>query len=85
MKDLLRNKCFILASLLVVGLAIQFWAGSRLPALDQKAMMAGSAAIEPLAFDTVFVVQADDPVWEKIVYGFVNWAKVKTLLRRASN
>ena len=75
MKDLLRNKCFILASLLVVGIAIQFWAGSRLPALDQKAMMAGSAAIEPLAFDTVFVVQADDPVWEKIVYGFVNWAK----------
>jgi uncharacterized membrane protein YraQ (UPF0718 family) len=75
MKDLLRNKCFILTGLLVVGIAIQFWAGSRLPALDQKAMMAGTAAIEPLAFDTVFVVQDDDPVWEKIVYGFVNWAK----------
>jgi uncharacterized membrane protein YraQ (UPF0718 family) len=75
MKALLRNKCFVLACLLVVGIAIQFWAGSRLPALDQKAMMAGSAAIEPLAFDTVFVVQDDDPIWQKVVYGFVNWAK----------
>ncbi len=75
MKALLRNKCFILACLLVAGIAVQFWTGSRLPALDQKAMMAGSAAIEPLAFDTVFVVQDEDPVWKKIVYGFVNWAK----------
>ncbi len=75
MKDLLRNKAFILASLLVIGIAIQFWAGSRIPALDQKALMAGSAAIEPLAFDTVFVVQDEDPDWEKIVFGFINWAK----------
>jgi uncharacterized membrane protein YraQ (UPF0718 family) len=75
MKELLRNKCFILAALAVIGIAVQFWAGSRLPALDQKAMMAGTAAIEPLAFDTVFVVQDDDPIWQKIVYGFVNWAK----------
>jgi uncharacterized membrane protein YraQ (UPF0718 family) len=75
MMSLLRNKAFVLASVLLVGIAIQFWVGSRVPALDQKALMAGTAAIEPLAFDTVFVVQAEDPVWKKITFGFVNWAK----------
>ena len=75
MKELIKNKAFIIAFLAIVGIAIQFWAGSRLPALDQKALMAGTAAIEPLSFDTVLVSQADDPAWKKVAYGFVNWAK----------
>lgn len=75
MKDLLKNKAFILASLVVIGIAIQFWAGSRIPQLDQKAMMAGSAAIEPISFNTVLIAEETDPAWKKIAYGFVNWAK----------
>ena len=75
MSGLLKNKAFMLAFLVLAGIAIQFWAGSRLPALDQKALMAGTAAIEPLSFDTVLIAQADDPAWKKVAYGFVNWAK----------
>ncbi|MEC9375590.1 MAG: FG-GAP-like repeat-containing protein [Pseudomonadota bacterium] len=75
MKELIRNKAFIIAFLAILGIALQFWAGSRFPALDQKALMAGTAAIEPLSFDTVLVSQADDPAWKKVTFGFVNWAK----------
>ncbi len=75
MKDLLKNKAFLLALLVLIVIAFQFWLGSRIPQLDQKALMAGSAAIEPISFNTVLIVQEDDPAWKKIAYGFVNWAK----------
>ena len=45
--SILRNKAFLLSLLIVAGLAVEFWAGSRYPALDQKAMMAGTAGLEP--------------------------------------
>ena len=70
-----RNKAFLLALLIVVGLAVEFWAGSRYPQLDQKAMMAGSAGLEPLGFNTVFVVADDDPLYMKILKGTVNWGQ----------
>ncbi len=70
-----RNKAFVLAFLIVAGLAFEFWAGSRYPQLDQKAMMAGSAGLEPLGFNTVFVVEQDDPIYLKILKGTVNWGK----------
>jgi len=70
-----RNKAFLLALLIVVGLAFEFWTGSRYPQLDQKAMMAGSAGLEPLGFNTVFVVEEDDPLYMKILKGTVNWGK----------
>ena len=73
--SMLRNKAFILSLLIVAGIAIQFWTGSRYPQLDQKAMMAGTAGLEPLGFDTVLVVNADDPVYAKVLKGTVNWGK----------
>jgi uncharacterized membrane protein YraQ (UPF0718 family) len=72
---ILRNKAFLLALLIVAGLAFEFWAGSRYPQLDQKAMMAGSAGLEPLGFNTVFVVTDEDPIYMKILKGTANWGK----------
>ena len=70
-----RNKAFLLALLVVVGLATEFWTGSRYPALDQKAMMAGTAGLEPLGFDTVFVIAEEDPIYMKVLKGTVNWGR----------
>jgi len=74
-QGLLKNKALILTLLLVVGIAFEFWTGSRYPALDQKAMMAGTAGLEPLGFDTVLVIRANDPEYIKILKNTVNWAK----------
>jgi len=73
--DILKNRAFLLALLIVAGLAFEFWTGSRYPQLDQKAMMAGSAGLEPLGFNTVFVVADDDALYMKILKGTVNWGK----------
>jgi len=70
-----RNKAFWLALLIVAGLGLEFWTGSRYPALDQKAMMAGTAGLEPLGFDTVFVITDEDPIYMKVLKGTVNWGK----------
>lgn len=70
-----RNRAFLLALLIVAGLAFEFWTGSRYPQLDQKAMMAGSAGLEPLGFNTVLVVADDDPFYLKVLKGTVNWGK----------
>ncbi|MDP6150542.1 MAG: FG-GAP-like repeat-containing protein, partial [Gammaproteobacteria bacterium] len=75
MTSLLRNKAFLLSLLIVVGLAFQFWTGSRYPALDQKAMMAGTAGLEPLGFDTVLVIKDDDAIYMRVLKGTVNWGK----------
>lgn len=72
---ILRNKAFILTFLIVAVIAIEFWTGSRYPALDQKAMMAGTAGLEPLGFDTVLVIAEEDPVYLKVLKGTVNWGK----------
>ena len=72
---ILRNKAFLLSLLIVAGLAYDFWTGSRYPQLDQKAMMAGSAGLEPLGFNTVFVIEDDDALYMKILKGTVNWGK----------
>ena len=73
--SILRNKAFILSFLILAYLAFDFWTTSRYPALDQKAMMAGSAGLEPLGFDTVLVVNQDDPAYIKVLKGTVNWGK----------
>jgi len=70
-----RNKAFLLSLLIVAGLAIQFWTESRYPALDQKAMMAGTAGLEPLGFDTVFVISDSDPIYMKVLKGTANWGQ----------
>lgn len=50
-----------------------FWLGSRVPQLNEKAMMAGSTDISGLAFDPIVSYAPDAPIWKKITYNTINW------------
>lgn len=70
---MLKDKRVILAGLLMIGLAVSFWAGSRVPALNEKALMGGDTQLDALGFDTVFQVQPTDSVVVKTLKTTVNW------------
>ncbi len=66
----------IFAIALVVALALFFWTQSRYPSLDDKALMTGSIQLEdPLSFEVVFPIDPTYPLWKKIAYTSINWAK----------
>ncbi len=68
-----RKRIAILAVLIAVLLA-QFWLGSRYPAIDEKAAMAGEVVMgDVLSFDAAIRVSAADPLWQKIGKSTVNW------------
>ena len=68
------NKKLVLACLWAGFLALNFWAGSRYPALDTKAAMAGSIPLsDTLSFESTLTYEADDPVAKRIAYATVNW------------
>lgn len=69
-----HSKRFLLAALIMVALAYMFWAGSRYPALDEKAMMSGAIQLEdPLSFEAWFPISTDMPVLERVFYSTLNW------------
>ncbi len=70
---MLSNKKLLLSLMLVAGIAVLFWMGSRYPALDEKAMMAGDAQVMGIAFDELVEVKADASWWEQILYNTLNW------------
>lgn len=70
---MLSNKKLLLSLMLVTGIAVLFWMGSRYPALDEKAMMAGDAQIMGIAFDELVEVKAGASWWEEILYNTLNW------------
>ncbi len=72
---LLRDRRFILTLLLMAVTAGYFWAGSRIPQLNEKAMMGGEVQLEALGFDIVYEVRPDDPVHVKVAKTTVNWIK----------
>ena len=60
--------------ILIVSLLAWFWMGSRYPAIDEKAAMAGEAVMaDVLSFDAHFPVDAAAPMWRKIVNSTLNW------------
>jgi len=67
------DKRVLFTSLLLLMLAVGFWSGSRVPALNEKATMGTEIDFNNLGFNTVFDVQADDPVVKRIAYTTVNW------------
>jgi uncharacterized membrane protein YraQ (UPF0718 family) len=69
----LDKRLFIIAIIISV-LAFSFWAGSRVPALNDKAMMGGETSMTTLGFDVVLKAEPDDPVFTRIIYTTVNWA-----------
>jgi len=72
----MKNKRIVILGVLIAAMAVQFWAGSRYPSLNEKATMGGEIILEdPLGFDIVFPVERADPVWLKIGKTTINWAK----------
>jgi uncharacterized membrane protein YraQ (UPF0718 family) len=71
---ILRDKRFLLAATLLVGIVVLFWAGSRYPQLSEKAAMGGDLGLDdPLAFDALLPVEGDDPFVQRVVSSTVNW------------
>jgi len=69
-----HRKRFFLAALIVVILAYLFWTGSRYPALDEKAMMAGAIQLEDsLSFEAKFAVPDGAGFFERVFWSTLNW------------
>ena len=68
------QKRFLLAALIVAGLAYMFWTGSRYPALNEKAMMSGAIQLEdPLGFEARFPLTEAMGTLERIFWTTLNW------------
>ncbi len=67
------DKRVLLSSLLLVTLAISFWTGSRVPALNEKATMGTEIDFTNLGFNTVFEIQPEDGLVKRVAYTTVNW------------
>ena len=60
--------------LLIASLLAWFWLGSRYPAIDEKAAMAGEVVMgDVLSFEAHFPVDQSDPMWRKIFHSTLNW------------
>lgn len=64
----------VLAAIMIGVLATLFWTQSRYPQLDEKAMMSGAIQLEdPIAFDVVYPISPEMPVFERVAKTTVNW------------
>ena len=69
-----QNKRLIIITVICTALAINFWAGSRVPSLNDKATLGGALILEdPLGFEAAYPVDPGDPVLERIYYTTINW------------
>ncbi len=68
------HKRLIIIGLLMAFIAFNFWAGSRYPALNDKATMGGETRLEDsLSFEVMLEIQEGDSVARRISYSTVNW------------
>ncbi len=68
------DKRVVVVSILIALIAMAFWAGSRVPALNEKAAMGGNLFLEdPLSFEALFPIDPSDPVFKKIGFTTINW------------
>jgi uncharacterized membrane protein YraQ (UPF0718 family) len=72
---MLRDKRVILVILVLVAVAVTFWSGSRVPALNEKALMGGDTQLDALGFEIVVEVQPDDPMPVRVLYTTINWMR----------
>lgn len=70
-----KNKPFVITLLLLIGLALTFWLGSRYPTLNEKALMGGGADMADLGFDKVIAVDANAGTLERVFVVTLNWAE----------
>ena len=68
------KKRTLILILLIVSLLAWFWLGSRYPAIDEKAAMAGEVVMgDVLSFEAHFPVDPSAPMWRKILHSTLNW------------
>lgn len=69
-----QNKRLIIITTICIAIAINFWAGSRIPSLNDKATLGGDLILEdPLGFEAAYPVDPGDPLHERIYYTTLNW------------
>jgi len=69
-----QNKRLLMMAVFCVTLAINFWAGSRVPSLSDKASLGGALILEdPLGFEAAYPIDPSDPVLEKVFFTTINW------------
>lgn len=69
-----QNKRLIMIVAFCMALAVNFWAGSRVPSLSDKASLGGALILEdPLGFEAVYPIDPSDPIMDKIFFTTVNW------------
>jgi uncharacterized membrane protein YraQ (UPF0718 family) len=72
--ELARDKRFLLACLLGGLIAALFWAGTRYPALNEKALMGGGLVLEdPMGFEAALRVEPGDAFLRRVGFTAVNW------------
>jgi len=72
--DLFHDKRFVLALLLIALIAMGFWAGSRYPALNEKAALGGGLVLEdPLGFDPLLHLDSAASFTQRVGIVTVNW------------
>lgn len=68
------DRRLILIGLLTLFVGLTFWLGSRVPNLNQKAIMGPDAGIEALGFDRGFAIEGGDGYVIRVLKTSVNWA-----------
>ena len=69
----IKDKRLFLVGALMLIVGIIFWAGSRYPALNEKAIMGADTELSALGFDTLVKVTSNLPLIVKIIYNTINW------------
>ena len=60
------DRRLIITAAFLVLLAVTFWSGSRVPQLSEKASMGAETEMDSIGFETVLLVQTNDPPPRKI-------------------
>jgi uncharacterized membrane protein YraQ (UPF0718 family) len=69
-----QNKRLVIITTICLAIAVNFWAGSRVPSLGDKTTLGGDLILQdPLGFEALFPVDVGDPVTTRIFYTTVNW------------
>jgi len=69
-----QNKRLLIIVAICVALATNFWAGSRVPSLNDKASLGGALILEdPLGFEAAYPIDPGDPLVERVFYTTINW------------
>ena len=66
-------KPLLVTFVLLVGLSLAFWHGSRYPDLDQKALMAGETQFSAIGFDVIVDMPANASLLVEIAVNSANW------------